>query len=157
MSEMRLLPLSLIADLFHAEALTVFSVNFTDKGWRVLFTTGKENKFSYSLVGLRAVRGGERFYKSLDSLHDMLQKIGCKSFQVSIHQRLVGLAEPPLPDSKTIPKTEHTGPRVGGQRTNPGIERMYELREKRKRSSHLTRAERGELKHLESQYHWNKP
>lgn len=146
MEEFRLLPIQILADLCFVDSIRHAEAVKTDMGWRLIFWLGKD-KFNHSRVGLRAARGGERFYKSLDSAHDLLVKIGCKSLTVGIRPRVLGSAEPAVEPVLNR--------RVGGVRVKPGLERLRELMAK-ERKGHLTRLERDEKKDLALRFDVNK-
>jgi hypothetical protein len=145
MDENRLVSLPALTDLSAAGSILKAEAIKTDRGWKLVFLNGKD-RFSHSRIGLRAARGGERFYKSLDSVHDLLVKIGCKSLVVSIHQRAIGDGTPPSLQSSPKPRA----PRV-----NPAVERLHELMEKDRRSF-LTKAERDEMTDLSERYAFNR-
>lgn len=144
MDEPRLVGMPVITDHCNSGGIRRVVAIPTEFGWRLRFFIGI-SKTSFSTVGIRKARGGERFFKSLDSVYEQLVKLGCESLEVQVRQRVIGLAEPPLP----------RGAMEGGRRVNPEIARLTELQEKH-RKSHLTRAERDEMKHLDQKYHWNK-
>ncbi len=144
MNEPRLVGMPMVKDLFQSEVVKKALATPTEFGWRLRFWIGT-SKTSFSTIGIRKARGGERFFQSLDSIYEQLVKLGCQTLEVQVRQRSIGLAEPPLP----------RGAMEGGRRISPEIDRLTQLEEKN-RKSHLTRTERDEMKHLQKKYHWNK-
>ena len=146
--ETRLLSMSMLSALCLAGTVHGVEAFKTDRGWKLVFYLGQD-KSARSFAFLSAARGGERFYKSLDSVYELLLKLGCKSLNVVVKQRVASSVEPPV-------MAASVGARIGGLRTNPELERFHVLNEKN-RKGFLTKLERDEFKHLASKFDMSKP